>query len=474
MRKRSILLAALLAITGLMTTVNVVSATDGYMLHGVGAKSSSFGGSDVAAPLDIIGALYLNPAGVSAITKEGQYRVDFSLESIDIDLNIKSAIPGAGAGSTDGDETIYPLPAFGFAYRPTGSLATYYLGAYAVGGFGVDFPQDNENPLLRGPLQGGFGNIFSLYTLLRAPMGVAYDIPAIPGQFTAHFGPHVALETLTLTPAAFATPDVSPGGLAVFPDAGSTSIRYAFGFQTGFYWVLPYFDNKLSLGVNFFSPGWTTEEFKWNAKVLNPDLPTFGQGRKLRFKLDVPEVVSYGVGIRPLDGLVIGLAGKFINYQNTRGFAKGGFAPDGSVRGLGWSDVWTAGLGLQFEPFKLLRQLEPIAGFELPVFPDALDAPLKGMTLRLGYHYSTVAVKPNAVFFNLPSPGTMQHHFTVGLGLPVTERFEVNAAYYVGFTNTVRGPVQSPFGPVPGSRVSESIEGHSFLVELSMKFGRAE
>lgn len=464
MRKRSLLVAALLAMASLLTMVSAVWATNGYMLHGVGAKSSSFGGADVAAPLDIIGALYTNPAGVSAITKQDRFRVDFNLENIEIGLNIRSAIPGVGEGKTGGDETIYPLPAFGFAYRPPASLATYYLGAYAIGGFGTDFRQDNQNPLLASPLQGGFGSIFSLYTLLRAAMGVAYDVPAIPGEFTVHFGPSVYMATLNLEPAAFATPDISPDGLAVFPDTEGTSIRFGFGFQTGIYWALPFFDKRLSLGLNYFSPGWMTDAFRFNTKVLNPNLPTFGQNREISFKLDVPQIVNFGFGIRPLDGMVIGLAGKFINYQNTEGFAKGGFAPNGSVRGLGWKEVWVAGVGLQLEPFKL---------FKSPSLPRGLDR-LKGLTLRLGFNHSNVAVRDSQVFFNLPAPGNMQDHFTFGIGIPITDRFEVNGAYYIGFRKPVSGPVQSPAGPIPGSLVSESIEGHSFLIQLSIKLPRGE
>ena len=41
-----------------------LAATDGHFLHGVGAVNSSMGGAGVAAPGDLLGSFYLNPAGL--------------------------------------------------------------------------------------------------------------------------------------------------------------------------------------------------------------------------------------------------------------------------------------------------------------------------------------------------------------------------------------------------------------------------
>lgn len=445
--------------------VGVVRATNGYMLRGIGAKSASFAGADVAAPLNIVGSLWANPAGISELTRENRFQADFSFETIVIGLEERSSVPGVGAGRTFGNDQVYPLPAFGLAYRPRGSRASYYLGAYAIGGFGTDFPQDDTNPIFANPLKGGFGNVFSLYTLMRAPMGMVYDFDAIPGKFSAHFGPNVNVANFNANPGAFAAPDFDTiNGRFVFPDASTTSIRLGFGFQTGFYWRLPFWDEKISVGANYFSEGWMVKGFDFRVKRLAPS--GFGSGRELTFTINVPQIVTWGVGIRPVPGTLIGLSGKWINYADTQGFANDrcGFAPGGFVRGLCWDDVFAAGIGLQVQPSKL---------FELPPPSNGLGRMLDGMTVRLGFNHSNASVPSDQAFFNVFAPGNVKDQFTFGLGMPLGAGFHMDLGGYIGFNNTVSGPFPAGVAP-PGSQVSGDIKEFSGLMTISWTGVREE
>jgi long-chain fatty acid transport protein len=54
------------ALVALAVTPGVASATDGHFLHGVGAINSAMGGVGVAGSSSLLGAFYVNPAGLRA------------------------------------------------------------------------------------------------------------------------------------------------------------------------------------------------------------------------------------------------------------------------------------------------------------------------------------------------------------------------------------------------------------------------
>ena len=66
------------ALSLMLSIAQPASATDGHFLHGVGAVNSAMGGAGVAAPGDLMGAFYLNPAGLKC-TEGSRIALGFEL-----------------------------------------------------------------------------------------------------------------------------------------------------------------------------------------------------------------------------------------------------------------------------------------------------------------------------------------------------------------------------------------------------------
>ena len=147
-------------------------ATDGHFLHGVGAINSSMGGAGVAAPRSLLGAFYLNPAGLSLFRGT---RMEFGFEMFLADRTVSSSF-GPLSGSTTSTSEYTPVPAMGLSMQ-LNDRVTVGLGGLGVGGFGVDYaassPTASPNPILL-PEPNGFGAVYSNYSLLKITPAIAW------------------------------------------------------------------------------------------------------------------------------------------------------------------------------------------------------------------------------------------------------------------------------------------------------------
>ena len=131
-----------LALALVMAWTAPASATDGHFLHGVGAVNSAMGGAGVAAMNDLLGSFYLNPAGI--YTESGS-RVALGFEMLKAQRWVGSDFMGF-SGETESKAAFVPIPAFGWSTAVNEEL-TLGVGLLGIGGFGVDYPQDNTNPV---------------------------------------------------------------------------------------------------------------------------------------------------------------------------------------------------------------------------------------------------------------------------------------------------------------------------------------
>src|SRR5512142_3540567 len=90
---------------------NVARATDGHFLHGVGAINSAMAGVGVAAPTSLLGAFYVNPAGLTAFKGT---TTELGFELFKPERTISSSVGTAG-GSTASTSEFVPIPAFGWS-----------------------------------------------------------------------------------------------------------------------------------------------------------------------------------------------------------------------------------------------------------------------------------------------------------------------------------------------------------------------
>lgn len=423
---------AALVVAGLLTPCAAM-ALNGHFLHGVGAVNSAMGGVGVAVPSDVLTALRHNPA---LLTRLEGHSLAFSVEVLEGDAVVRSTVStpfGPVSGSTEDVTDPGQLPAFGWSRtRDDGSLA-YGMGFLAVAGFTTDYPQDPTNPVLL-PQPQGFGTIHSEYNLLSVPLSIAWEL-----------NPRLALgvslvggwATLASRPFGGVAPDCSSPVDCFFPAVDEDG-AFGAGLQLGLYYQAT---ETVSLGLSYTSRQ-EFEDFSWATQVANPNLPTFGAARRVRFNIDVPQTVAFGVGLTPSSRFKLGIEGRWIDYSGTDGFDTGFDPRTGAARGLGWQSIWAAAVGGEYR-------------FDNDV------------ALRFGYNTSESAVTSETVFINIGSPAMFEDKVTVGVGIPLYDSLSLDLGYYRSLSNQISGPFLSPVGPVPGTRVESDISADSFLMTFS-------
>jgi len=404
-------------------------AGDGHTLHGVGAVNSSMGGAGVALGIDTLGGLLLNPA---LATQQDGSHFAFSAEYNQAKNSVSSSIAfpfGTVRGKTNdaGDRVL--IPAFGWTHHDPNSNFAYGIGFLGLAGFGVDYPQDRTNPLLS-PQPNGFGRVYANYQLLKVPTVLAWKLSE---QFSLGVSLNAAYAQLTANPAGFASPDCSgPQGPCYFPSVNNDG---AWGYGAGIglqYKLTP----TLALGASYNSKT-KFQAFEWNSTVANPNLPTYGTGRKIRQQIDMPAVAIAGLGWTPTPGLSIAVDGKWINYADAAGFKDA----------LGFKNITVGEIGLQYKP-------------------------TERFAVRAGYNHSQIAVPENRTFATVEVPAIFKDHYCVGLGFQATRSLKLDAAYYHVPQNSITGPFLGATGPVPGTSVTTSIGMDS--VVLTFNFALAE
>jgi long-chain fatty acid transport protein len=185
------------------------------------------------------------------------------------------------------------------------------------------------------------------------------------------------------------------------------------------------------------------ESFEWNSAHANPNRANFGTARKITFDLDAPANFIVGLGLTPTPRLSIALDAKRVNFSDTDGFGSG-IDAQGNAIGLGWEDIDVFALGVQFRPVPRLA-------------------------LRAGYNKAENAIPEASQFFNVASPAVFEDHACVGFGWRVVPDLELNLTLYRAFENRVSGPFVSPFGPVPGTQVTNEMTLNSAVVTFSFR-----
>ncbi len=429
-------LTAALVILGAGVPLAPASATDGHFLHGVGAINSAMGGAGVAASTSVLGTVYLNPAGLMAF--DG-VRAEFGFELFRPERSVASDATGVGggSGSTPSVSDFTPIPAFGASYKFDNERVVVALTGVGIGGFGVDYPSSQTNPVMAPP-PNGFGHIYSNYQLLKITPAVAW---APSDNLWLGAGVNVDWASLGVIPAPFASPDVDQGGGVFYPHAGAADGAFGFGFQAGLQWHV---NDVVALGASYTSEQFF-QDFEFNSSVANPNLATYGNQRTLKFKLNVPAVASAGIGVNALPNLTLAGDFRYYFYESTAGFeipSTGPFNPDGSVAGFGWENIYSIHAGVRW-------------------------VPVPALSLMGGYNFSQNPIPDELSFVNIPAPAIVQHHATVGLGVRPNRHMEITLGYYRAFENCGTGPLYGPTGPVNGTGVTNTLSENSFLLQFS-------
>jgi long-chain fatty acid transport protein len=423
----------------LLASAPTAEATDGHFLHGVGAINAAMGGAGIAAPASLLGTFALNPAGLMAF--DGT-RMEFSMEAFKADRSVASSA-GPFSGSTTSVSDWVPIPAFGATYKLSSERVVLGLGGLGIGGFGVDYPAEQNppngtNPILF-PQPNGFGQVYSNYSLLKVTPSVAWEATE---KLWLGAAVNIDWAQLAIIPAPVAAPDFDSGsGTAYFPQAGAADGAFGYGFQLG---LLYNVNDMIALGASYASEQWFSS-FEWNSTHANPNLANFGEPRTIKFKLNAPAIAGAGIGVQALPSLLLTGDFKYYFYESTPGFELQGSSPfnaDGSVSGFAWQNIYSIATGLKFDASSLFA-------------------------LYGGYNYSQNPIPDEWSMINVPAPAVVQHHATFGVGIRPTRHLEITVGYYHVFENSGSGPIYGPSGPVPGSSVTNTMHEDSIQPQFS-------
>jgi len=266
--------------------------------------------------------------------------------------------------------------------------------------------------------------------LVTIPIGMGRQLTE---RLSVGFSLIPSLSMLQVIPAPFSAPVTAGSSMPYYLSAGNNAPAMGGGFSAGVHYAF----EKVSVGASYRSPVWF-REFKWKRKDLS------GASHSMSFQMNLPQVVSLGVGMSPAKNTRVGVDARWFNYENTAGFDEVGYDTDDSVSGFGWKNIWSIGGGVQQKVSKSLKVLG-------------------------GYNYSGNPVPDKYAFFNAPAPAIVQHHASGGF-MQSIGNCDLTVTYYHAFRNSVTGPWISQQGPIPGTSVTSKMSENSVTLGFAKAF----
>ena len=417
----------------------------GHIMQGVGAVNMSMGGAATGQPLDISGALQWNPAAISSFDEK---IIKFDIGVFFSSPELRSTVPEFDetgqptgnfySGTTKDDRGVSPMPALAMVWGKENSKHTFGASIFGISGFGVTFPENMSNPINMPQSAGGFGRIESDYSLLQAGFTYAYNFS---DNFSVGISPTINYASLKLLPNPTANPTA-----AGYPGTDRAS-AIGFGGQVGLFYNS---DSGFKAGLSYKTVQHFSD-FEFDNTYLDNATSTN------KFKMDYPAIFSAGLGYSVGD-LDLALDYRMVDYENTDGFSETGWTQTGSVRGFGWENMDVISAGIQYKGIGRLP-------------------------LRVGYTYSSVPIKNEVAFFNIPATAIIENAFQVGFTFEATSSLNFDVVYHHGSSNKeTAGPLLNPMfaqnypphGAIPGSEVSYEMTTDLVMLGVSYTFKKKE
>ena len=422
MRNRSSLTRGLTRTAAALLALSAwpAQATDGYFLHGVGAKAKGVAGVAIAMPQDAA-AIATNPASATRL----DHRIDIGVDLFIPDRSARIAGNVFGLdGAYDGNGA-NPFVLGDIAYvRPLSDAVSVGLAVYANGGMNTVY---ESNPLAAFGATGKAG----------VDLKQGFVVPTLAYEFAA--GQSLGVSAVGLV-QSFRAHGIQPLATlsqdpASFGDRG-TDWSLGAGVKVGY---LGTFGDRLSLGAFYQS--------KIKAQKFDKYAGLFADGGSF----DVPANWGVGMSARVADTLAIGADFKRIEYAGVNAvgnpFARlGAGIPFGGTDGpgFGWRDISVVKVGAVW---------------------DISDA----VTVRAGYGHAQNPVPQSETLLNILAPGVVSDHFTAGASVALGERTDLTLHGLVAPRNQVRG--QGSIDPsIGGGEADIALSEVSFGVGLGFVF----
>lgn len=383
-----------------------------------------------------------NPATLSGLpTSEMSFAVGLIFPKSELSSSVNAGAFGPGqppinlAGSTVSEAGISAVPYAAIVEKIENSAWSYGLGVFGIGGFRVNYPASDSNPILmpQPPVGLGLGSLSSDVEILQIAPTISY---ALSECFSIGFSPTISIAQVGVDPVLFAMPDDANGDhIPSYPEGRGNRSFWGGGFQFGIYFIG---DGGWHYGAAVKSPQWFED-----IRFFTDD--ELGHSHTVSVPFEYPLVASAGAAYSGLENWVFAGDIRLFDFGNAAGFQETGFAPDGSLRGLGWDSVVAVSCGTQFQASERLY-------------------------LRTGYSYNQNPISDSDTGFNVASPGILQHFFYCGASVAISPWTFLSIAYIHGFENDISGSIQSPLGPVPGTTVTSSASLDAITAGLAVKY----
>jgi long-chain fatty acid transport protein len=177
-----------------------------------------------------------------------------------------------------------------------------------------------------------------------------------------------------------------------------------------------------------------------------------GDGRFEDLKLTQPQEFAFGVGVKPMQNLKVGMDIRWINWKNAKGY-----------KNFQWKDQWVIAIGGEYRPIPKLALRAGYNYGKSPIRGGAKNLMNANNIPNLAAPFSDF----NVAFFNLIGfPAIAEQHITLGLGYEFTKTFSVDLAYKHAFEKTVTATDNMGFGfIVQGKNAQDAVS-----VGLNWKF----
>jgi Long-chain fatty acid transport protein len=365
--------------------VGISFATNGDNLIGVSPASRGMGGIGVGMPVGPTDSIFRNPAWMT-------YYKGFNLSfgGILFMPEVKAKFNNASATSKS---KVFLVPEVGIVHQINDKL-TFGIGAFGVSGMGVDY-RNKGNELL---------NMHTNLQFMRIIPALAYkvnDAISVSGAI------HLAYGSLDMGAYLCA-----PGGSPCWNAGGGQSQTYGIGAQLGIAYNMGDF---VYAGLTYQSPVNMTYK-----RVFDSD----GNGTFEDLKLTQPQEIAFGVGVKPMDNLKVGMDIRWINWKNAKGYKE-----------FQWKDQWVIALGGEFKPTQKLALRAGYNYGKSPIRGGAKDNTTYNNKIpNFDAQFSDFQI---AMFNLIGFPAISEHHITLGLGYEFTKNFSIDLAYEHAFNKKV-------------------------------------
>ncbi len=381
----------ILAIALLGSLPMAANATNGDQVLGVTATQWGMGGAVVAAPQDT-GTLLTNPAGIA----------ELGIEEARFDLSPGFLNPPREVNGNESDSNLFFMPSGTAAFKINDQLY-FGLGMAAISGFGVDF----SDAL---PMQNNQQFVTTKGFFKLAP-SIAYKVN---DKLSLGGSVNIGYQSLALSTPGFTF---------------AQNQQFGFGVTLG---AIYHLNDRMQLGASWVSKTDVSEhEFNTAAGKFGVDI-------------DMPQTFALGFAFRPLDGMLVELDAKWINFSDTMGSVNishpAGYTPGDfgmmvpSTLNFGWDDQLVIALGVQ-------KEINPKT------------------TVRFGINYAEAPFGEEDVDNNLGSVAIPELHLSLGLTRKLTDRISGSFSYTHAFENELTSNT--------GSGNTISIEQNIVYVQLS-------